>query len=278
MEKVTESFDGTRLYYIHKKNQNPHTLVFLHGIGANWTVWRDEIDFFDKRGYSIIAPDLRGHGISEWPQDEEKYNYHNFVHDINHLIKKENINEFSFIGHSLGGAIAITYCELHKEWPKTMILMDTAHRYPFRPKHELNISPYFTHILRYIANHHSLKVHLPHLNFKKLENFRAKHRYLFMLFYHTPLKCVFKCLDTIHEYSKKTRKNTEKMLHSLNIPVLIMTADNDKTIPATFSQELHKLIKNSQIRVINDTHHRLIIEKPEEVNRHIWFFLKSFNI
>ncbi|MFH1439872.1 MAG: alpha/beta hydrolase [Candidatus Woesearchaeota archaeon] len=280
MEKYINSFDDTKIYYVHKKNKNPHTLIFIHGIGVNWTVWRKEIDFFSKKGYSVLAPDLRGHGLSEWPHDEKKYDYLNFTKDIRSIIKKENIKEFTLIGHSLGGAISITYCELFKDMPNSMVLVDTAHRYPFKYNHEFNLNPFIIHVLRFLSKHEDMRnIHFPHMteNKKEIKNFGKDHKFLFELFYHTPLKCVFKCMDTINEHSKKCSKDIEKLLHELDIPVLIITASKDKLIDPKFSNELHDLIKNSQLKVINNAHHLVPVEKPDEINKNIWNFLKLNN-
>ncbi|MFH1612378.1 MAG: alpha/beta hydrolase, partial [bacterium] len=142
MEKSIQSLDGTNIYYIHKENSNPHTLIFLHGIGANWTVWHQEMDFFAEKGYSYIVPDLRGHGLSDCPVEKEKYDIHKFSEDINNILKKEKIKEFSIIGHSLGGMIALNFCEVYEQMPKSLILLDTAHRFPYEKNHEFKLSPY----------------------------------------------------------------------------------------------------------------------------------------
>ena len=280
MEKQIISFDGTKIYYIHKKNKNKNTLIFLHGIATNWTVWRKEIEFFDRLGYSVLAPDLRGLGLSEWPHEEEKYNFLNFTKDIYAIIQKEKISDVTFIGHSLGGAIAINYCEMFN-MPASLVLIDTAHYYPYQHNHELNLSPFVNYFLRFLAKHEQLRTnHFPHFTDKTKEiiNFSKDYSLLTRLFHHTPLKCIFKCLDTVHEYSEKHKKDTENLLQSLNIPVLIITALKDSIIPFKFSEELHNIIKNSKLKVIKDAHHLVQVEKPEEVNANILYFLKANNI
>ena len=280
MEKSINSFDGTNIYYVHKKASNSHTIIFLHGIGANWTVWHKEMDFFAKKGYSYIAPDLRGHGLSDWPHEAEKYHFFNFTKDINEIIKKERIKDFTIVGHSLGGAIAINYCELFKA-PKSMVLLDTAHRYPYTHHHEFNLSPFLNNILRFAAKHEHIQHSIfPHVfkNKKKISTFRDHHGFLFQMFYNTPLTCIFKCLDTIHEHTEKNIRNTEEVLKNLEIPVLIIAAEKDRVISPEFSKELHKLIKKSKLAVIKDAHHVVHVEKPYEVNKNIMKFFKKYQI
>jgi len=281
MEKYIESFDGTKIYYIHIKNKNPHTLFFLHGIMANWSVWKKEMEFFENAGYSIISMDLRGHGLSERPNDEEKYHFFNFAKDLNYIIKKEKIKKYSFLGHSLGGAISIIYCTLfNKELPVSMVLVDTAHRYPFKEGHELNMNVFVNHILRYISKHENVKTIFPHMLDKKgeLKNFEKDYLTLFGLLYHTPFKCIFKCLDTIHEHSDNHQREVDDVLKKLDMPVLIIASGLDEKIPVTFSKELNLLIKNSRLVVIKDAHHTVPIDKPDEMNGHIFNFFKKYHI
>ena len=58
------SFDGTNIYYAYHPGLSP-VLIFLQGIGGNWTVWKKEIDFFQKKNYATLALDFRGHGLSD---------------------------------------------------------------------------------------------------------------------------------------------------------------------------------------------------------------------
>lgn len=96
-----KSFDGTKIYYkINRKSGL--FLIFVHGWTNNWSVWEKEIKFFQKKGYSTLTLDLRGHGQSDKPQNKKQYRFQCFAKDINEIIKKEKINNFVLIGHSMG--------------------------------------------------------------------------------------------------------------------------------------------------------------------------------
>jgi non-heme chloroperoxidase len=280
-EKTFESFDGTKLYYVQKKSKNPHTLIFLHGIGANWTVWKKEVEFFSNKGYSIIALDLRGHGLSEWPHNEDKYIFTNFIDDVHHLIKKEKIKDFSLVGHSIGGAIAITFCQRTNLKPKSLILLDSAHRYPYKKGHDLNMSPVIVNLLRFMAKHEHIENEIfSHLfkNKKKLNKFRDNHYKLFRLLHYAPMTVVFKCLDTVHEYSDKLGYKIEETLKKFDRPTLVIASTNDKIIPAEFSEEIHHLVKGSKLEIMKDAHHSITVDKADEVNNSIYTFLKNYNL
>ena len=91
MRKFLSSFDGTQIFYLYDKTDNPHTLVFLHGVGSNWTVWKKEIEYFQSKGYSTLTLDLRGHGESGTPMDFNKYRLPNFSRDIYNVLKSSKL-------------------------------------------------------------------------------------------------------------------------------------------------------------------------------------------
>ena len=63
--KSIKSFDGTKISYI--VHHGKEYLVFLHGLGCNHTFLKYEIKYLRKKGYGVVALDLRGHGSSGKP-------------------------------------------------------------------------------------------------------------------------------------------------------------------------------------------------------------------
>jgi pimeloyl-ACP methyl ester carboxylesterase len=46
-------------------------VVFLHGFPEIWYSWRHQMQAVAAAGYRAIAPDSRGYGLSDQPEDEE---------------------------------------------------------------------------------------------------------------------------------------------------------------------------------------------------------------
>ncbi|XP_017582167.1 PREDICTED: protein ABHD8, partial [Corvus brachyrhynchos] len=42
-------------------------LFFIHGVGGSLDIWKEQLEFFSKLGYEVVAPDLAGHGCSSAP-------------------------------------------------------------------------------------------------------------------------------------------------------------------------------------------------------------------
>lgn len=85
-------------------------LVLLHGVRDHARAWDPVARAFAGR-YRVLAPDLRGHGDSEWAGGF--YPTEGYVFDLAELA--ERLPPFALIGHSLGGNIGLRYAALFPE-------------------------------------------------------------------------------------------------------------------------------------------------------------------
>tara|TARA_Y100000310_G_scaffold340821_1_gene437892 strand:+ start:3387 stop:4226 length:840 start_codon:yes stop_codon:yes gene_type:complete len=265
------SFDGTNVFYKYHKGSHPLTLVFLHGVGSNQTVWKKELRYFQSHGYSTLTLDLRGHGKSDAPEEFERYGLPDFAKDVYTILKQENIKNFCLIGHSLGGAIAINYCMNHKRnYPSSMILIESASTYPFTHDRLLNKSPYVTHVLRFIAKHKlTREKHVHHFKDCDLSTdgldydlHMASH-----LMHLTPLQSLVRTLDNVEKYVFKNQKRIDHTLKHLRIPTLLIAGELDRVVPVKFSKRIQKLDKKAKLNIIKNAHHEVIIKHAREVNK-----------
>ena len=89
--------------YFQKGGSGNKTYVLLHGLGCSSDVWRGLISVIEKnKAGKWIAPDMRGHGRSEW-KDSYALGYH--ATDLIPIIKTEK-NIF-IVGHSMGALVAM---------------------------------------------------------------------------------------------------------------------------------------------------------------------------
>jgi pimeloyl-ACP methyl ester carboxylesterase len=80
------------------------TLVFIHGVLNDHSVWILQTRYFAHHGYNVLAIDLPGHGKSEGrcPQSVEEA-----ADVILALLKSAGLKEAALIGHSWGSLIAL---------------------------------------------------------------------------------------------------------------------------------------------------------------------------
>ena len=148
LNKTFETFDGLKLKYRIKRNKKPF-LVFLPGFFGNSSVWVPVLRYFEKKGYSTLTFDFRGHGFSDKPRRKRLYRFENFVKDLDLLLKKEKIKNFIFIGYSTGGQIAV-YHQARFKKAKKMVLISTNYENPGRYKYDLDLLTMPTKILCFI--------------------------------------------------------------------------------------------------------------------------------
>jgi pimeloyl-ACP methyl ester carboxylesterase len=111
-----------RLHFVDWGNEDAPPLLLIHGgrdHARNWDwVARDL-----RRDYHVIAPDLRGHGDSEWAIGGH-YTVQEFVLDIAQLIMTLDLAPLTIIGHSLGGSIAVNYTSVFPDNVKKLVSIE----------------------------------------------------------------------------------------------------------------------------------------------------------
>ncbi len=279
-KKNLTSFDGTEIFYtINTPEKSSMTIVFLHGIAANWTVWKREISYFSRRGYSTIALDFRGHGRSNMPPEAEKYRPPCFSRDIYEVLKHEGVQNFVLVGHSLGGAIAINYCMGHKhKYPRSLILIESTATYPFKHNDLLHMGPFVSHLLRFVARHKKTRQeHFAHLDAVDLSclDFKAGVKEVLHLLHLTPIRSIVKTLDNVERYVHKNKVIIERTLKNLHIPTLLIAGANDDIIPPKYSQHIKDLDKSAELTILKNAGHRCIIEHSGKISHVIEAFLKN---
>ena len=82
-------------------------LLLIHGIGDNSSTW-DEVIPILAQHYTVIAPDLLGHGESDKPRAD--YSVPAFANGMRDLLVVLGISKVTVVGHSLGGGVAMQFC------------------------------------------------------------------------------------------------------------------------------------------------------------------------
>ena len=102
-----------RLHYVDWGNEGAPPMLLIHGGRDHCRNWDWVAEAF-RDDYHIIAPDLRGHGDSQWLLGGS-YDHVDYVYDIAQLLHQRNHTPVTVIGHSLGGSISLLYSGLYPE-------------------------------------------------------------------------------------------------------------------------------------------------------------------
>jgi len=109
-------------------------MLLVHGGRDHCRNWDWVAEAF-RRDYHIIAPDLRGHGDSQWCIGG-MYMLTDYVYDIAQLLHQTNETPVTVIGHSLGAAVALHYAGLYPETVTKLVAIEGMGPPPEMRKHE----------------------------------------------------------------------------------------------------------------------------------------------
>lgn len=100
-------------------------VVLLHGFLENQSMWNDFIPELSKRN-RVVTIDLLGHGATEC------LGYVHTMEDqadmVQAILAELKIRKAVFVGHSMGGYIALAFAELFPEYMKGLVLMNSTSR------------------------------------------------------------------------------------------------------------------------------------------------------
>jgi pimeloyl-ACP methyl ester carboxylesterase len=112
---------GHRIAYRHA-GSGP-VLVLIHGITSDSRTWRRVMPYLARR-FTVIAPDLLGHGGSDKPRGDYSLGAH--ASSIRDLLVALGHDRASFVGHSLGGGIAMQLSYQFPERCERLVLVDSG--------------------------------------------------------------------------------------------------------------------------------------------------------
>ena len=130
MSQDVFSFDGLRFRYLEWGPAAAEPIVLVHGFSSTADGWVRVGEALASE-YHVVAPDLRGHGDTEWDV-HQRYTDEQLAADVRALVQHLNLRAFTLIGHSMGGAVAFTYAARHSVDVKRLIIEDSAPMPPGR--------------------------------------------------------------------------------------------------------------------------------------------------
>jgi pimeloyl-ACP methyl ester carboxylesterase len=222
--------------------------------------------------FRVFAPDLPGFGQSEKPSPARyAYGIEAFAEAMVDMIAGLELGRVSVVGHSLGGAAAITLAAEHPELVDRLVLVD-AMSYPFRLdfRSRLPLVPFVGGLM-----------------FKQLYGrgmFRRHFREnVFSPGFTLPLDRIDRYYDQFN--TPAARESAYAVLQSIRdtrpivaritritAPTLVVWGRSDRMFPASFGQRLAREIAGARFDVL-DAGHSPNEERPEEFVRSISRFL-----
>lgn len=213
------------------------TIVLLHGFLENKNMWQKfVIDLSPK--YRVITIDLLGHGESECL---------GYVHsmednaDVVHAVLSElRIRKAIFVGHSMGGYVALAFAELYPQNTKGLVLLNSTARADSEER-KANRDRAIKAVKQSFVNFVSLSIAnlFSESNRERLSSEIEKVKKEALK---TPLQGIVASLEGM-----KIRKDREVLLHLTPYPKLLILGEKD---PVLNYEETKEQIENTAVKLV----------------------------
>jgi len=112
---------GHRRAYV-KTGSGP-ALLLLHGLACDHTTWEPVIESL-SRHFTVIAPDLLGHGDSAKPRAD--YSVGGYANGMRDLLTVLEVDTVTVVGHSFGGGVAMQFAYQYPERTERIVLVGSG--------------------------------------------------------------------------------------------------------------------------------------------------------
>lgn len=250
--------NGQELYYV--KEGVGANIVFIHSMGADFTMWRDQFAAFEKQ-YCCIAFDTRGHGGSAYTGP---FSIGDLALDLKASLDQIGIRETHIVGIAMGGPIALSFTA---QWPDMVQSLVIANSFvDMREAAKGRID--------------ATKKRLESLSMFDFGKEYAATR----LMPDTPQDLYTELAEAIAEVEPEAYIDTLRAifeaeftaeLAQVDVPTLVLFGEEDTVTPEHHSVMIRDGINGAIMEIIAGAGHLSNLDKPDEFNAAIANFIDS---
>ncbi|WP_162046917.1 alpha/beta fold hydrolase [Vibrio taketomensis] len=247
----------------YKLEGEGHTIVLIHGLFGNL----DNLGLLArnlKLDHQVLSIDLRNHGQSF---QSKTHTYQSQAEDVCRLLEHLNIRDFSLIGHSMGGKVAMKVAELMKNKVRQLVVLDIApvdyqvqrHDNVFNGLKAVNEAKPST-------RKQALEVLAEHIEIEGVRQFLGKS--LYKQDDHLAWR-----FNVENLWSNYRNIMGWQPISTIATPTLFVKGANSDYLQAEHQSQIQAQFSQAKAHIIANTGHWLHAEKPEEVLRTIRKFI-----
>lgn len=273
--------DDTRLFYT-AHGEGP-AIVCTYGIGSNAVFFRNIVEAFRDR-YQVITWDLRGHGLSYFPESLDRLDIPLLASDLIHVLDHLEIDKAILFGHHVGVQITLEALRHDADRASGLVLASGVPAHPLRQafgrsveKHLFNaaaaIGMNAPSVVEYLAEKLSrsprwssatLGRYLGERNGGKTD-FQNYLRHLCRM----DAQLVFLLLRAADDHA------ADDLLSEVRVPTLIVGGMRDRFVPPSEMERLHDRIEGSELLLVRGGGNAVMLEQPELIQLALDKFLRD---
>ena len=240
-----------KIFYSSKSSDQKRTLLAIHGSGGDHTGWPVALRQLPQA--NVCAIDLPGHGQSTGHGHDRIAAYADFIEAF---AARQDLDDVTLIGHSLGGAIAQLLAVRAPDWLNSIVLVGTGARLKVEPD-----------ILNGLLSNFEATIDIVcqwAFGPSASETLISEGREVMLK---TPPQ-------VIHgDYRACNQFDLMEKVAAISLPTLVISGAADKLTPEKYGDYLCKNIPAAKHIIIKDAGHMMALEKPEEFTKIIADFL-----
>ncbi|TSI05114.1 alpha/beta hydrolase [Lysinibacillus sp. BW-2-10] len=288
-EEVIKLQNGTGINVCYSVDRSKEAILFLHFSGGNISMWDGVLPLFEQN-YSIIAPDMRGHGKSD--QLATGYHIDEMAKDVYLLLEELDVSRCHVVGSSMGAEIGLSLAANYPEIVLSLIcegaLYNEFGEYGLFQGNEEEVEKYKHHVRAELSKRKNL--------FRTEEEFIDVQKEIlqeqgiwnehFLQFFKSAIERTEDGCYT-YRYKNHVRKEYiekywtiqfEEYYQKVTCPVLFLPSEEESANPIiqnnlkVFSSWLNK----SQVRYINNSIHAYVwMQDPKSVVHAVKSFISD---
>ena len=258
---MTFQYKNNKIHYkIYGKGS---AIVLLHGFLESSTMWKDLIPQLSKQ-HAVLILDFPGHGKSEIVSDVHSMEL--MAEVVDELLQFIKITTAIFIGHSMGGYVALAFAELFPEKVEKLILLNSS---PAADSEERKDNR--NRALKVIEQNPPAFISMAISNLfseTSREDLTSEIEILKVEAQSFPLDGIKAAIKGMRD-----RKDRVVFLKNFNKPKYFILAKEDPLLPF---EETKKLTESCNAKtIIIDGGHISTVENPDAVSENLMLILKS---
>ncbi|XP_043576681.1 protein ABHD8 [Chiloscyllium plagiosum] len=247
-----------------KGSHSDVALFFIHGVGGSLDIWKEQLDFFGKLGYEVVAPDLAGHGSSTAPKIGAAYTFYALAEDMRAIFRRYGKKRNILIGHSYGVSFCTFLAHEYPDQVHKVVMINGGGPTALEPSlcSIFNLPTCVLHCLSPCLAWSFLKAAFARQGAKEKQLLKEGNAFKVTSF-------VLQAM-----MSGQYWPEGDEVYHAeLTVPVLLVHGMHDKFVPVDEDQRMAEILLIAFLKVIDEGSHMVMMECPETVNTLLHEFL-----